>query len=804
MSVSDNQRNIKAKIQAFEKQGSIDLIDEAPLVKPEPRPRTSQNKPPPAVAAKPSFSRRPTGLWEPLPGMGAGIEFNRKETQSPPTPRPRPMVPRALSESEAGDAVPAKVDKVPLLPPSRPSVMPRSRTLTAQEEVAAITPPIPPPKIKPAADPPALNNHNPPPTPPTKPAMENGNTGRSHSNAPIKPQRSLNSAPNPPSVARKPTMIRVPSRVEKSPGNEALDPPPPLPVQKPIGGVPLPITRKPTLISRPTYPPPPVENSKPEGFGSAVPEISLPPRLSGGKVLPPRPPPAKGGPGRPPPPRAEVAPIAVPTQLGRVAVLPKRLQSHKGAPKKGPVLPPRPNPGHPLYNTYTLGIPHAIAEFDYNGSNTAELSFQKNEVLVLLEQMDNNTFECQVGDTKGPVHKSYLKIITPLSSVPSRSSPQPPRSELPRRGSSGLQVQALHDFTPEGPEELALRAGDLVCMVERVDSEWYHGTCRGASGIFPISFVRVLSTIPAPPNGQKAPPAPATVSGPRCVARFDFEGEHSDELTFAEGDVISLKEYVGEEWARGQFNGYIGIFPLDFVEIVEDLPAPPPQAQHGAQPAMPAQHTMLPPAQHAIQPPPEHTIQLPAHQSMLPLAQHTMPSPAQHAIQLPAQHTMPPSAQRTAQIRIPLPGMVPISQKQQAAKPSQSHSRPPGAEWGLAMYDFTAETEEDLSFQEGAVILITEHVDSEWCRGRLDGKEGYFPAAFVEPCEAPMEEPESPKTEGEGRGRALYDFVSECEDELSLKVGDIITGLESIDDEWFFGELNGTRGLVPKNYVQVL
>lgn len=68
-------------------------------------------------------------------------------------------------------------------------------------------------------------------------------------------------------------------------------------------------------------------------------------------------------------------------------------------------------------------------------------------------------------------------------------------------------------------------------------------------------------------------------SGPRCVARFDFEGEHSDELSFSEGDVIKLKAYVGQEWARGQIGTLTGIFPLNFVEIVEDLPPPASEQQ---------------------------------------------------------------------------------------------------------------------------------------------------------------------------------------------------------------------------------
>lgn len=68
-------------------------------------------------------------------------------------------------------------------------------------------------------------------------------------------------------------------------------------------------------------------------------------------------------------------------------------------------------------------------------------------------------------------------------------------------------------------------------------------------------------------------------SGPRCVARFDFESEHSDELPFTEGQVIRLVEYVGEDWARGEIGGHVGIFPLNFVEVLEDLPPPPAKTQ---------------------------------------------------------------------------------------------------------------------------------------------------------------------------------------------------------------------------------
>lgn len=50
----------------------------------------------------------------------------------------------------------------------------------------------------------------------------------------------------------------------------------------------------------------------------------------------------------------------------------------------------------------------------------------------------------------------------------------------------------------------------------------------------------------------------------------------------------------------------------------------------------------------------------------------------------------------------------------------------------MALYDFTAETEGDLPFQQGDRILVTDHIDDEWWSGRMNGREGFFPKAFVE------------------------------------------------------------------------
>ena len=50
----------------------------------------------------------------------------------------------------------------------------------------------------------------------------------------------------------------------------------------------------------------------------------------------------------------------------------------------------------------------------------------------------------------------------------------------------------------------------------------------------------------------------------------------------------------------------------------------------------------------------------------------------------------------------------------------------------IALYDLVGEEAEDLSFNSGDRIVLTARLNEEWLKGRLHGKEGSFPAAYVE------------------------------------------------------------------------
>ncbi|KAJ8000653.1 hypothetical protein DPEC_G00182600 [Dallia pectoralis] len=775
MAALHGQRNIQARIMAFESQGGS---EEPEITQPESRPSNTQLKPP-VLPAKPGPAPKPAPALAPKPSIKRPGSIYREATPmfsdtsvlSKPNPAPRPVLARKPNvvfakepEPEAQfPSVEASVSR------SRLSIADRAKILfPSEEDEPTMVPPTPPEKPRKEPLGVNLNLNNSASVP-----METSN----HYNPFIKPVLNPVSGDVPFSrqgLTRRPTPIRVPKGLD-----DALENPPPLPIQMPVGSLP-PETWKPSFpTSVPAQDPfdvePPsdirprpgratsfthravplkselVPGLPPRSSGAASsfparsmsfdsdPVPGLPPRPGGAKALPPRPPPAKAGPGRPPPPRTD-GPHQSPSfrRESFSAPAPSAKQAQKPV-KRGPVLPPRPNPGHCLYNTYTLELPHGIAEFDYNGRESGELSFQKNEVLLLVEQLDSKTFQCQVGDIQGRVQKSYMKVITPLSSLPAKPAPQDASPVGSRRASSGLQVKALHDFTPEGPEEMGLRAGDVVTNVEQVDSEWYRGSCQGSSGFFPVAYVKVLALAPTSSTKARRPVGPA--SGPRCMARFDFEGEQADELTFYEGDVIQLKEYIDEEWARGQVGTRTGVFPLNYVDILEDLP-PPPQLQR----------------------------------------------------------------RQSVPVKVAPPGRASSTRIHEAVKPNQSLSSG-GVEWAVALYSYEAQSADDLSLQLGDRILVTQYLDSEWCSGKLNGREGTFPRSYVEISSGHAPVSEKPQGASNGRacrGKALYSFTAESDEELSMMAGDIIYNLEAVDDEWYLGELRGKRALLPKNYVKVL
>ncbi|XP_036425923.1 GRB2-related adapter protein 2b isoform X2 [Colossoma macropomum] len=84
------------------------------------------------------------------------------------------------------------------------------------------------------------------------------------------------------------------------------------------------------------------------------------------------------------------------------------------------------------------------------------------------------------------------RIESQSRSAGPRCPPPRPAETLPPPQPPLMQVRALYNFTAEETDELDFNAGDIIEVLEQLDSSWWMGQIRGKSGLFPSSYTTAL------------------------------------------------------------------------------------------------------------------------------------------------------------------------------------------------------------------------------------------------------------------------------------------------------------------------
>uniref|UniRef100_A0AAQ6AMM4 Osteoclast-stimulating factor 1 n=1 Tax=Amphiprion ocellaris TaxID=80972 RepID=A0AAQ6AMM4_AMPOC len=166
-------------------------------------------------------------------------------------------------------------------------------------------------------------------------------------------------------------------------------------------------------------------------------------------------------------------------------------------------------------------------------------------------------------------------------------------------------------------------------------------------------------------------------------------------------------------------------------------------------------------------------------------------------------------------------------------------------------YEYDALHDDELTLRPGDIIKNVRYIEEDgWMEGDLNGKRGLFPDNFVkevkkdskevkETKNEPKEETSLPQRREKSAGnvanlvqrmstigiptggfqpqppaaskkpkkrqcKVLFDYQPQNEDELGLKVGEIIDITEEVEEGWWSGQLNGKSGLFPSNFVKEL
>ena len=102
-----------------------------------------------------------------------------------------------------------------------------------------------------------------------------------------------------------------------------------------------------------------------------------------------------------------------------------------------------------------------------------------------------------------------------LSAQPSSATQNNPTPQPVPTGTTAAtvsRVRALFDFQPSEPGELQFRKGDVIAVLESVYKDWWKGSLRGQTGIFPLNYVEKLQD-PTPDELQKEAQMEAEVFG---------------------------------------------------------------------------------------------------------------------------------------------------------------------------------------------------------------------------------------------------------------------------------------------------
>ncbi|XP_020931237.1 sorbin and SH3 domain-containing protein 2 isoform X18 [Sus scrofa] len=192
-------------------------------------------------------------------------------------------------------------------------------------------------------------------------------------------------------------------------------------------------------------------------------------------------------------------------------------------------------------------------------------------------------------------------------------------------------------------------------------------------------------------------------------------------------------------------------------------------------------------------------------------------------------------------------GIFPISYVEKLTPPEKAQPArpPPPAQLGeigeaVAKYNFSADTNVELSLRKGDRVILLKRVDQNWYEGKIPGtnRQGIFPVSYVEvvkknTTKGAEEYPDPPiphsyssdrihslssnkpqrpvftheNIQGGGEPfQALYNYTPRNEDELELRESDVIDVMEKCDDGWFVGTSRRTKffGTFPGNYVKRL
>lgn len=257
------------------------------------------------------------------------------------------------------------------------------------------------------------------------------------------------------------------------------------------------------------------------------------------------------------------------------------------------------------------------------------------------------------------------------------------------------QYKILAPANPEKPIKYVRKPIDFSAL-DDIGHGARHDGAWGSRGIKSRSSSQTTVVGPAPTTKPPTPPS-ALRSATGSLGKSSREYRTPPAVAPPQVPSHYAPNYpVGHPRRTGA--GY-STLPLAHIQQQANVNPPPPAATGGYS------------IEHHMPPPPSPLILSQQHSE----ARSSPPLPPPPA---PIEHAFGSTAMPIVTDELDLPGWVPKNYIEKV----------------VAIYDYYADKEDELSFQESAVIYVLKKNDDGWWEGVMDGITGLFPGNYVEPC----------------------------------------------------------------------
>jgi flagellar hook-basal body complex protein FliE len=217
-----------------------------------------------------------------------------------------------------------------------------------------------------------------------------------------------------------------------------------------------------------------------------------------------------------------------------------------------------------------LNVSSVVALFDYNASDSTELSFKTGDIIEIINTGNNDKEKIEnqwwTGRNKTTNKTGQFPVVF-TKGWDGSSKSKASKTSSSHQKEKVMKVKALYDYEATCEGELSISVGDIITVtnINTGSSSWWEGTGPKGHGQFPSMYVQELTG-----NSKTLNSKVEKKTCKKVRALYDYTAQNPDELSFKAYDIIEVTEDTNNsnDWWMGRLNSQVGLFPRTYIEKI--------------------------------------------------------------------------------------------------------------------------------------------------------------------------------------------------------------------------------------------